>query len=786
MSDIFDSVVIELPRDAVLLERFYTELMQTNFPIAEELEPLQAWIDQLEGFQRSRHPPTSPSFSHPPHPASPSSPPPRIPRSDGVGPNRRRCTLHILVAFDARDSQRRTLLGGIVFEYYFPSNCALITYLVINPSQRGQGLAVYLTIQAYALMRRTSRSHGFPTPFVIFCEVNDPLLIDDSTDAFSPLTRLRAFQNAGVRALSSFPYIQPSLEHGKEKARDMLLAAVVGPMTDRDDDGRPYVRSQHLTAFLHDFYAELQVPDYSNDADFRTMMAALEGRERVPLVDFDLSRFKPRTKKVSLAAGSPSARVHSIPKKIIVVGAGLSGLACAHALHRVGFHVTVVEARHRIGGRVHTGRTFETRVDLGAAWLHGLDGNALHEYAVGEMKGLKLYKSDEQSVQLYGLDGAVIPDDDVMDAYLRFVTLTNEVDAAYSSEDGHRTPSLQTAIEQLMQQRAEYAYKGQRDRLTMNCLFSQLESLQNASMIDLNAKDYGYGTQYEGGDNIVVNGYHNIVLALSQSLDIRLSSPVTRIDYSSPTVRVTTASKEEMECDAVVVSLPIGVLKAGTVVYQPPLPEWKVRAWEGIGMGLYDKVILRFPSVFWPKHVDYFACIFDPAEPPAPSDSAHVPRLNCWFVNYFPVAAQPVLIAMVSAQYAAQLEAMSDAEVRESVMRRVRFMFRDGAQEPLDVQVTRWGRDEWSRGSYSFLQTGGVLGCMEEAGKQVGGGDGAGRLFWCGEHTSVERFGYADGAYVSGLREADKIVKQYEQLVCTATEHGKQPQPQQQRLPSKL
>ena len=56
MSDIFDSVVIELPRDEVLLERFYKELMQPNFPIAEELEPLQTWIDQLEGYHARHHP----------------------------------------------------------------------------------------------------------------------------------------------------------------------------------------------------------------------------------------------------------------------------------------------------------------------------------------------------------------------------------------------------------------------------------------------------------------------------------------------------------------------------------------------------------------------------------------------------------------------------------------------------------------------------------------------------------------------------------------------------------
>ncbi len=164
-------------------------------------------------------------------------------RDDGWVRLVRRCTLNIVVAFDARDTQRRTLLGGIVFEYYYPSNCALITYLVINPTTRGQGLAIYLTIQAFSLMRRISRQHGHKVPYVIFCEVNDPNLISDAEDAFSPLTRIRAFQNAGVRAVDSFQYIQPSLDTGKEKARDMLLAAVVGPY-DRPGRGRQSVREE--------------------------------------------------------------------------------------------------------------------------------------------------------------------------------------------------------------------------------------------------------------------------------------------------------------------------------------------------------------------------------------------------------------------------------------------------------------------------------------------------------------------------------------------------------------
>lgn len=787
MSDIFDSVVIELPRDEVLLERFYKELMQPNFPIAEELEPLQTWVDQLEGYQRTPPPPPPP---HSTPAASLPPPPPRVKRDDGLGENRRRCTLNILVAFDARDTARRTLLGGIVFEYYYPSNCALITYLVINPSVRGQGLAIYLTIQAFSLMRRISRQHGHKVPYAIFCEVNDPNLISDTEDAYSPLTRIRAFQNAGVRAVDNFQYIQPSLDVGKEKARDMLLAAVVGPMTDRDSDGSPYVQTGQLRQFLSDFYAELRVPQYESDVDFVSMMKQLEGRQQVRLIDFDLSRFKPKKSSSSSSSASSShtatatvKRHHSVNRHIVVIGAGISGLACARSLAQSGFRVTVLEARHRVGGRVWTGRTFETRVDFGAAWVHGLDGNELWEWMESEMKAasggrsVKVYRSNEQSLMLWDEQGRVVEDDVVMETYMKFVTLMEEVDERYKSLDPATTPTtLAHAVNTVVTQPdSPYRYSTVREKVVMNYMYSQVESLQNATMDEMNARDYGYGTVYEGGDNIVVGGFHNIALALSAGLDIRLSTPVTAIDYtgsdtSSPAVRVTTSTGEVMTADAVVVSLPIGCVKAATIHYTPPIPQWKEEAWSGIGSGLYNKVILHFDEVFWPKHIDYFACCFDPATITTAltttAHSAHLPRTNCWFVNYYPVTHSPILIAAVSGDFARQLEQLTDTGCRDAILTRLRYMFPSAqltVDRVRDVQVTRWGSDEWCRGSYSYLNVSGRLECMSEAGREVDG-----RLYWCGEHTSVERFGYADGAYASGVREADKLVAKWKDEVDRA------------------
>jgi len=755
-------------------------------------------------------------------------------RHNPADKNSRGCYLNVMVAFDGRDKERKVLLGGIVFEYYFPSNTAIITYLVTNPNVRGQGSAIFLGINAWGVMQQQSQRHGHPHPHVIFCEVNDPSLISDSEDAISPLSRLRAFQQMGVRQMERFSYVQPALQGQTERARDMLLAVVVGPMTPRDEaTGSSYVDSAHVRAFLEDFYTDL-CPELLNhpqglasDKDYAAMLKCLEGRPRILLKDFDLSRFKPATKRKPQPAAVEGALTQrtggaapSVPVHIVIVGSGLSGLACARGLRDAGFHVTILEGRNRIGGRIYTGRSYDTRIDLGAAWLHGLEGNPLAELALARLPSLKLYKNNEQAIVLFDRQGKQMDASAVFEGYMKFVQLLDTLQSEFNPQELDRDDegpqgyeawkrtqpkvqqSLQDAITQLYAKHSKLHYTNEQDKVVMQFMFSQLESLQGASMFNLNARDYDHGIQYEGGDNIVVSGFQNITKMLSADLDcpIRLGHKVDRIEWQPkkgdevpppapsaaeadsskapkatlstlPKVRVhvtldgeTSGSAAPIDCHGVVVTSSIGVLKSRMTSFVPSLPPWKESSIEHVGSGLFNKVVLRFDKVFWPESADYIGFNF-----PAPGqegatdaslDAAHAVRSNSWFVNYAPVAKVPILIAMLTGPLAEAMEKLPDAAVVAEMMRRLRVMFGDAVPSaPSDVLITRWGADPYSLGSYSYLKKGGSIVDHEHIGAPVGNS-----IFWAGEHTSLDRFGYADGAYVSGLREAQRIIDLYQHL----------------------
>ena len=244
----------------------------------------------------------------------------------------------------------------------------------------------------------------------------------------------------------------------------------------------------------------------------------------------------------------------------------------------------------------------------------------------------------------------------------------------------------------------------------------------------------------EGDDLILLSGYKSIVDFLARELTVRTCGEIVQhIGWSRAGVQVRT-NKATHQADHVIVTLPLGVLKAGTVKFTPPLPAEKLEAIRGLGMGLLDKCVLRFPKVFWPPKQDWLEYL------PA--------GRNLWseWVSLAHAGSLPILIGFNAAETGREIEPWTDEQIVSSAMQTLRTLFGAGIPAPIDVQITRWAGDPFSLGSYSFN----ALGCRPKMRTDLEQSlDG--RVLFAGEATSRKYFGTVHGAYLSGIRAAREI-----------------------------
>lgn len=439
---------------------------------------------------------------------------------------------------------------------------------------------------------------------------------------------------------------------------------------------------------------------------------------------------------IASAAASPlvlsSAKAQTKPD-VIVIGAGMAGLSASKALTDQGLSVLVLEARDRIGGRVWTsGQWHDVPVDLGASWIHGTDGNPLTRLADEAGILRKQTRWDPNPVFKPG-GGRAIMDE----AEERAEALIDKARAR--AEERDNDISLGSAVEAL----PDWSRLDQKERqLIRHVVHDNIELEYANGWEDLSAWNFDDSGGFGGEEVVFPGGYGALADYLAQGLDVRTGEVVARIEKTGKAAQLTTSTGSSYQARHVLVTVPLGVLKTKQIEFSHPLSRKRAAAIKSLGMGLMNKCCLRFDRVFWPESSDVFSYLGE--------------KDGYWseWLSLSKISGKPVLMGFNVGDPAREIETMDDSATVDQAMQVLKSIFGPAVPDPVAVQISRWGKDPYAMGAYSFA----AVGTGRKTRQALAGADWGGRLVFAGEAAHVEHPATVHGAYLSGQEAAKLIV----------------------------
>ncbi len=415
---------------------------------------------------------------------------------------------------------------------------------------------------------------------------------------------------------------------------------------------------------------------------------------------------------------------------VIVIGAGAAGLGAARRLHDAGLKVTTLEARDRLGGRMHSSYDFARYpIELGAEYIHG---DRVATWSLLRQAGMRARPAFEDAVN----------------------TILHLGDERLTVEQWGLMPNVDLLGEERYYQMAQQWVESGEDDISLADLLDEndillgdsLYSLIDGAMQGFLAAPLDQFSTYSllefeddpGGNYRVAQGYSRLFEGFAEGLSIRYGAEVRRIEWGGNRVRVTLADGSALEADRVIITLPLGVLQAEVVTFDPALPAAKQRAIAGLGSGAVNKLILHFEDAFWPETMEML----------------YTERLtqNYWRPGWGRRDEQPILTGFIGGRGGEALSEMGEKEAIATALDDLKAIFGTRSLSRLrSGQFVDWWGDPFSRMGYSYVPVGSA-GLRQILAEPVGD-----QLFFAGEASNVGRPALVHGALETGYRAARQV-----------------------------
>ncbi|KAK5134656.1 hypothetical protein LTR08_006312 [Meristemomyces frigidus] len=328
-------------------------------------------------------------------------------------------------------------------------------------------------------------------------------------------------------------------------------------------------------------------------------------------------------------------------------------------------------------------------------------------------------------------------------------------------------PTLGAVMDEAIKQYQGIIDLQPQDMRLLNWHHANLEYANAApvSSLSLSGHDQDTGNEFEGAHSEIIGGYSQLpqgLMNMPTKLDVRFDRRVESIHYNARrdedfpfATKIVCSDGEVIVADEVVMTAPLGVLKTGHIDFDPPLPSWKKGAIDRMGFGLLNKVVLLYDEPFWEDSRDMFGLLNEGLDPDSLDPADYAQRRGRFYLiwNASKTSGRPMLVALLAGNAAHEAEETDTTSLLDEINSRLEKTFAPRVvPAPREVIVTRWKKDPFTRGTYSFVGPETRAGDYDLMAKSVG------NLHFAGEATCGTHPATVHGAFLSGLRVAAEVM----------------------------